>query len=163
MSLKLFLVTDVEQFCINQLSRDLFGGKKTIHSCSGLYTRAYGTFQEIVQFEKATQHLRQPTSKPLTKAQRKEDWERRLTTATSQHEQYPHITVRVLEQWYRTGWCQIFVNRYVGIDFHYSGVDRSAILLGTVPAWLLVSVRHLIGSEVKSETRSRIYLMLPRN
>lgn len=50
---------------------------------------------------------------PAAQTDRHRDWEKRILAARKAGFDVGSLSVRVLEQWYRTGWYEMFYNRCV--------------------------------------------------
>lgn len=92
----------------------MFGGKKTFQALKGAFERAFVTFKQIYAFEAFTAHLRTPGMNPASQTDRHRDWEKRILSARKGGFDVGSLSVRVLEQWHRTGWYEMFYNRWHG-------------------------------------------------
>jgi hypothetical protein len=64
--------------------------------------------------------MRAPAATLQIQGERHRDWERRIQAARKNGFDLGSVSVRLLEQWHKTGWYQLFYSRYVDVTISLS-------------------------------------------
>jgi hypothetical protein len=101
---------------LSQCAQQVFGGRKTYQALKGAFERSYAVFKQVYLFEQFTAHLGDPNANanmsiPAVSTQ---EYERRMQAARDKGFDPGTLNTRIIEQWHRLGWYDLFYTRSVG-------------------------------------------------
>lgn len=91
----------------------MFEGRKTYQALKGAFERSFGVFKQIFKFKKATAHLVRQNVNMNIAADRLEEYERLVRAAEEEGYDVGTLNARILDQWHRFGWYDLFFTRRV--------------------------------------------------